>query len=100
MNREQAKKLLPIIQAFAGGADVQAQYGNGSWHDIPDPYFDACDIYRIKPKPFERWCVVDRDNDIRTSQWYDDRQIALDAMNELVTEYGPCRVVRVREVIE
>lgn len=53
MNRQQAKELLPIIQAFAEGKPIQSRYINGSntWFD--DNYFNFGDSveYRIKPEP-------------------------------------------------
>ena len=60
MNREDAKKYLYYIQAFAEGKIVQEQIVgvNGSdivWEDVKDPNFRTGHIYRIKPKtrPFE-----------------------------------------------
>lgn len=51
MTREEAKKFLPIIQAFAEGKDIE--YYNTyykKWKLATDPTFNmACD-YRIKPK--------------------------------------------------
>lgn len=58
MNREQAKKLLPIIQAFADGKIIQSIRINGRWLDLEMK--DALNItrvieepqkYRIKPEP-------------------------------------------------
>lgn len=54
MNRQQAKKLLPIIQAFAEGKTIQYCHGGVDWVDIP-PYgalnFSSdTSKYRIKSK--------------------------------------------------
>ena len=54
MNRQQAKKLLPIIQAFAEGKTIQYCQGGVDWVDIP-PYgalnFSSdTSKYRIKSK--------------------------------------------------
>lgn len=58
MNRQQAKDLLPIIQAFAEGKTVQFKWGNGAWADLEKN--DALNLarlvkypqdYRIKPEP-------------------------------------------------
>ena len=58
MNREQAKKILPIIQAFAEGKIIQSRRINGMWIDLEMK--DALNItrvieepqkYRIKPEP-------------------------------------------------
>lgn len=52
MTREEAKELLPIIQAFADGKTIENY--DGEWNTIPfkDPHFDcAPSCYRIKPEP-------------------------------------------------
>ena len=54
MTREQAKELLPIIQAFAEGKTLQYRVNeeNNEWKDINNPAFnDAPSEYRIKPEP-------------------------------------------------
>lgn len=52
MNRQEAKRLLPIIQAFAEGKDIQERYGAGTcWADITTPDFGMNPAnYRIKPE--------------------------------------------------
>lgn len=61
MNRSQAKKLLPFIQAFAEGKTIQFKWPNGAWVDIGK----RCGInftllignpqnYRIKPESMYR----------------------------------------------
>lgn len=53
MTREQAKALLPIIQAWAEGKTIQHLSDSHTWHD-GDMYFDFSDSsnrYRIKPTP-------------------------------------------------
>ena len=52
MTREEAKELLPIIQAFADGKTIEIY--DGEWNTIPfeDPHFDCKpSCYRIKPEP-------------------------------------------------
>lgn len=53
MNRQQAKDLLPIIQAFAEGKAIQSKYINGSntWFDDNNLSFGDGVEYRIKPEP-------------------------------------------------
>lgn len=58
MNRQQAKDLLPIIQAFAEGKTIQFYYLKGLdeklWRDIPDEdvkFSYHPTRYRIKPEP-------------------------------------------------
>ena len=58
MNREQAKELLPIIQAFADGAEIQTSSRQSEWRDISEPAWSSLSAYRIKPKeqePREFW---------------------------------------------
>ena len=50
MTREQAKELLPIIQAFAEGKTVQFLDG-GKWADVYETDFHESPVkYRIKPE--------------------------------------------------
>lgn len=59
MNRQQAKELLPIIQAFAEGKTIQFRCSGedetSCWEDIgPDEavgFSDDTSKYRIKPEP-------------------------------------------------
>lgn len=52
MTREEAKELLPIIQAFADGKTIEVY--NNEWKTmvLKDPYFDCVpSCYRIKSEP-------------------------------------------------
>ena len=53
MNIEQAKELLPIIQAFAEGKVIEfRELGYECWMDATKPTFDIEKFeYRIKPEP-------------------------------------------------
>ena len=54
MTREEAKELLPIMQAFAEGKTIQIYDGEeGKWIDMTiDPSFNLIpSYYRIKPEP-------------------------------------------------
>ena len=53
MTREEAKVLLPIIQAFAEGKAIESRCIKGDkslWYDDEDPSFDDDLEYRIKPE--------------------------------------------------
>lgn len=51
MNRNQAKEMLPIIQAFAEGKGVETKTGSG-WISIENMSFAGNpNSYRIKPEP-------------------------------------------------
>lgn len=102
MTRDEAKKLLPVIQAFADGKDVQFYgrvYGQTAlgplWHDTDDPSFDECTQWRIKPEPLECWVVVDKDGDKYTRH---SEQDVFEVTN--VTSLGPFTIHHMREVIE
>ena len=54
MNRKEAKELIPIIQAFAEGKEIESRCIKGDkslWYDDEDPSFDNDFEYRIKPEP-------------------------------------------------
>lgn len=56
MNREQAKELLPIIQAFAEGKTIQVKASDGLWYgregENCELNFNADpQVYRIKSEP-------------------------------------------------
>lgn len=56
MNRERAKKLLPIIQAFADGKTIQCKCSNNdTFEDMRNCDWINTHEYRIKPEPFECW---------------------------------------------
>lgn len=52
MNAQNAKDYLPLIEAFAQGKTIQANYFGREWNDCqcPDFTLDA-KYYRIKPEP-------------------------------------------------
>ncbi len=58
MNRQQAKELLPIIQAFAEGKTIQFKWPNGAWIDLENgdvinsaTLVNMPQDYRIKQEP-------------------------------------------------
>ena len=55
MTREQAKEILPIIQAFAEGKKIQYRNYYDEWMDIKENeevnFISSPSNYRIKPKP-------------------------------------------------
>lgn len=50
MTREEAKELLPIMQAFAEGKTIQV-WSNDTWQDEEYPSFGELSLFRIKPEP-------------------------------------------------
>ena len=53
MDRARAKELLPIIQAFADGKNIQYLDHSKRWSDCICDHvsFHSDDTYRIKPEP-------------------------------------------------
>ena len=54
MTREEAKKLLPIMQAYAEGKTIQFRICKNKWVDIEDPSFEGRIDYRIKSEAMYR----------------------------------------------
>ena len=51
MTREEAKELLPIMQAYAEGRTIQFSDG-GKWLDLCESdFYESPERYRIKPEP-------------------------------------------------
>lgn len=59
MTKEEAKKNLELIKAFAQGKDIQMLEIDGkTWSDVGNPYFTENRDYRIKPDPeYVPWTV-------------------------------------------
>ena len=50
MTREEVKKMLPIMQAYAEGRTIQFLDG-GKWHDLSESdFYKSPERYRIKPE--------------------------------------------------
>jgi hypothetical protein len=79
MTREEAKKLVPIVQAFADGKTIQLRTGVG-WQDIEDPVFAGpISIYRIKPEPRRLYFIELKSGKLRL---YGDCPPRMDAKTE------------------
>ena len=51
MTREEAKELLPIIQAFTEGKTIEYREYDGEWKIAHTPTWSSRLFYRIKPEP-------------------------------------------------
>ncbi len=97
MNRDEAKKLAPIIQKFADGGDVQWRRSEDSpWQTYAEKdssvVFAGGGDYRIKPVLFECWVNV---YDTGSHIAWDSEEEALG----VVEKYGEVvRTVHMREV--
>ena len=87
MNRTRARELLPIIEAFANGEDIQCRcHTDKQWVDFRASEEMEClhDVdYRIKPSPREFYLIKDKNGDWHTTQ-----------------RRNPNGPIKVREVIE
>ena len=67
MNRDRAKELLPVIEAFANGEEIEFQmvgHGNDEWQPLISDDWNlqhgtVTHHYRIKPKAREWWVAWD-----------------------------------------
>jgi len=97
MNRERAKELLHIIEAFANGEDIQRQFqitidpDKFEWN-VTD-FIEGAGKYRIKPKPRE-WWIGDPDKNelVRAFRITDEKQFSYLKDRE--------QVIKVREVLD
>ena len=51
MTREEAKELMPIIQAFVEGKTIEYRWLGGEWKAAHTPTWSSHLFYRIKPEP-------------------------------------------------
>ena len=51
MTREEVKKLIPVLRAFAEGKDIQIEENDGTLTDVSCIMTDMGYNYRIKPQP-------------------------------------------------
>jgi hypothetical protein len=83
MTREEAKKMLPILVAFAEGKAIESRCIKGDkslWYDDEDPSFDDDFEYRIKPEPKYRnfkdaeecWAEMQKHQPFGWVMWNDD----------------------------
>ena len=90
MNRDRAKELLPVIQAFAEGKVVQYKQANTDWIDCREADFGMGFLrdteYRIKPKPRERWLLAKPDHILPST--HESRHEALIFRKTLAEENG------------
>ena len=50
MTREEAKELLPIMQAFVDGKKIEYSNDGEDWIETETPTWDTDYVYRIKPE--------------------------------------------------
>lgn len=51
MTRDEARQLIPIMQAYVDGSSIQVRSRIGTlWVDVSAPEFRSFNEYRVKPK--------------------------------------------------
>ena len=98
MNREQDKKLLPIIEAFANGEEIQFKDSAGNWENSNNPMFYDLREYRIKPKPRECWVNICRFNTFSTC--HETKDSAEKVLNDANLDLRTWETVKFREVTD
>jgi hypothetical protein len=59
MNRDRARELLPIIQAYAEGKEIECMPEDGDrWFISSSPSWSISNKYRIKPEPKTGWINI------------------------------------------
>ena len=86
MNRDRAKVLLPIFEAYANGDDIESYVGS-EWRPINGVDVGGTLEYRIKPKAREFWIA-----------WDDGDNCAYFEGAAMINDYDHC--IKVREVLE
>jgi hypothetical protein len=96
MDRERAKELLPIIQAFAEGQTIEWRYKNTTqWYVAQGPTWAHEGVeYRIKPEPPKprEWWINEYASRMDA---YDSREWA-----DHYSTRGRIRCIHVREVLD
>ena len=104
MTREEAKELLPVIQAYAEGKIFQYRNAEYGWEDILIgvnlSFADAPSDYRIKPEPMYRpfktteecWNEMEKHSNfgwvIRSGVFLMVQSIYLDAIHTIEDKHG------------
>ena len=93
MNRDRAKELLPIIEAFANGEDIEVERDRDSWKKQSSYSFsDSCN-YRIKHKIREFWICNANKSNKSNHHWISEE-------DKETGNWDGTSPIKVREVIE
>ena len=100
MTREEAKELMPIIQAFVEGKTIEYREYDGEWKEARTPTWSSRLFYRIKPelkyRPFknnaECWEEMEKHSKfgwvIRSGVFLMVQSIYLDAIHTIEDKHG------------
>ncbi len=101
MNREHARELLPILQAFVDRVPLERKHGLTWVNDEDEFHIDQ--QYRIKPEPKEFWTVIYNNGESMSAG--KDRKEDVEAHINYIREDNPdwcpdAYIAKVREVIK
>ena len=100
VTRDEAKKLLPVIQAFAEGKEIEARINNGAWGEAPGPNFDPMWEWRIKRDPLECWVIRDGMGDFCDLFIKENKAKEFLDRQQVKGMFRPYTIHHMREVIE
>lgn len=93
MNREDTKKLIPVMQAYADGKVIQYKSGSAEYKDGFAPnwnWHDDTDVYRVKPEEVPKSGPA-TDEEITTSLKLIDQYITKEKLTGIIrtSDYLP-----------
>ena len=99
MTREEAKELLPFIQAFAEGKTIQV-WTNNTWKDEDYPFFGPLCQFRIKPEPEYRPFKTQEEcwNEMLKHQPFGWLKVKTDGRYRFISELGSLSVLLTKVV--
>ena len=99
MTREEAKELLPFIQAFAEGKTIQV-WANDTWKDEDYPFFGPLCQFRIKPEPEYRPFKTQEEcwNEMLKHQPFGWLKVKTDGHYRFISELGSLSVLLTKVV--
>lgn len=68
MKRERLKELLPVMQHYANGGEVEVRHPNHCWGSTVDPAWRDDSEYRIKPEP--EYVPLEAEDWIKDGPWW------------------------------
>ena len=96
MTREEAKELLPIIQAYAEGEKIEMLDFKGRWVKMTNPDFTLSpENYRIKPEPEYRPFKTKEEcwNEMLKHQPFGWLKVKTDGRYRFISELGSLSVL-------
>ena len=102
MNIYKAKELLPIIQAFIDGEEIQVRTAGTPHKWVDTNQIFTGDTYRIKPQAIEIWCMVNSKGHCLSNQATEDDCIDnIEGLNkDYSNDFEDYKAVKFRQVLD